>query len=243
MILNVAIRVTARLAVSGALLALIVGPALSGDRALLEIIGYSDDARYFAFEEFGIQDGSGFPYANIYVVDLSTDQWVGSPYRARIDSEDADVEDAREEALAQAEASLDELEIDIAAHIIALNGDGEPASDTGDELAFGTPGFGLDPVTDVRTLTLETQPATPGIDCAIIDNEVVGFTLSLDGDEIHADPEALPASRGCAQGYKIYAVVRPAEWAMAEGGLVAIISSYPFGFEGPDRRFLAVPLD
>ncbi len=35
-------------------------PTLAGDRALIDVIGYSDDLRYLAFEEFGVQDGSGF---------------------------------------------------------------------------------------------------------------------------------------------------------------------------------------
>ena len=48
---------------------------LAGDRALIDLIGYSEDGRIFAFEEFGIQDGSGFPYSNIYVVDLPADKW------------------------------------------------------------------------------------------------------------------------------------------------------------------------
>jgi predicted secreted protein len=41
------------------LIALAATPALAGDRALIDYIGFSPDARYFAFEEFGIQDGSG----------------------------------------------------------------------------------------------------------------------------------------------------------------------------------------
>ena len=41
-------------------LMLLVTPALAGDRALIDVIGYSQDTDYFAFEEFGIQDGSGF---------------------------------------------------------------------------------------------------------------------------------------------------------------------------------------
>ena len=56
-------------------LMLLATPAFAGDRALVDIIGYSENANYFAFEEFGIQDGSGFAYSNIYVVDLETDSW------------------------------------------------------------------------------------------------------------------------------------------------------------------------
>ena len=37
-------------------------------------------------------------------------------------------------------------------------------------------------------------------------------------------------------GRPLAAFVGPSPW-------VAIIGVYPFGFEGPDRRFLAVPLD
>ncbi len=54
----------ARLALStiAALLAL-ASPSLAGDRAGIDFIGYSADGGFFAFEEFGIQDGSGFAYS------------------------------------------------------------------------------------------------------------------------------------------------------------------------------------
>ena len=54
----------------------LVMPVLAGDRAQLDLIGYSADGSYFAFEEFGVQDGSGFAYSSIYVVDLVDDSWV-----------------------------------------------------------------------------------------------------------------------------------------------------------------------
>jgi predicted secreted protein len=239
----VAIRGTARLAANGALLALMALPAVAGDRALIGYLGFSEDGNYFAFEEFGVQDGSGFPYTNLYIIDLPADAWVsGSPYRVTIEDESGDVEDARDMAFEQAEAKLDELDISVAVHPIAVNGDGEDIGD-GHSLTFGDPGFGLEPIQNPRELTLETIPLQSNMDCSIIEGEVYGFTLSLDGKEIYADKGPLPASRGCAMDYRIHAVVRPAEWFF--GGTrhdVAIISSYPFGFEGPDRRFLAVPI-
>ena len=79
----------AALAAAGLWIALVAG-ASAGDRALIDFIGYSDDARYFAFEEFGIQDGSGFAYSSVYVVDLATDSWVlGTPVKVKAEDEAA----------------------------------------------------------------------------------------------------------------------------------------------------------
>ena len=64
--------------------------ARAGDAAEFRAHGFSSDAqgRYFAFEEFGVQDGSGFPYSNIYNVDLEKDAWVDeSPVRVTIKEE------------------------------------------------------------------------------------------------------------------------------------------------------------
>lgn len=220
----------------------VASPVLAGDRALIDYLGYSDDGRYFSFEEFGVQDGSGFPYSNIYVVDLPADKWVaGTPYHVLLDNEEADVADARNAAIEQAEAKLDELEIDVAAQAIAHNGDGETGD--GHELSFGRPGYGLEPPQDVVSLTLETFDAASPLDCStFMGEEAKGFALHLDGEEVHRDGGTLPRSRGCTMDYRIYAVVQPAEWSGADGGMLAVISTYPFGFEGPDRRFLVVPL-
>ena len=37
--------------------------------------------------------------------------------------------------------------------------------------------------------------------------------------------------------------MEPAQLSGSVPGAVAIVSVYPFGFEGPDRRFIAVPFD
>lgn len=48
------------------------------------VLGFSGNGRYFVFEEFGIQDGSGIPYANLYVIDVETDRWLkGTPIRLK----------------------------------------------------------------------------------------------------------------------------------------------------------------
>ena len=45
-------------------------PAVAGDRAMIDFIGYSQDMRYFAYEEYGVSDGVGLAYSTIYIVDL-----------------------------------------------------------------------------------------------------------------------------------------------------------------------------
>ena len=221
-------------------------PALAGDKALAEFLGYSADGRYFAFEEFGIQDGSGFPYSTIYIIDLPSDKWVsGSPYRVRIDEDGARLADARNKAHALAEGAFDELIINQPAHLIALNGDAEFAGD-GKTLKFGAVGFAPGEVQGAKTLTLETFPAKSPEPCeTYTDADIVGFALTLDDNgatrELFRDA-ALPKSRGCALDYRLYGVVAMPDSGGSEGAAV-IVSVYPLGFEGPDRRFLAVPFN
>lgn len=235
---NAATRVTVLLAASLGLAA----PAMAGDRSLFQPIGFSADGRYFAFEEYGVQDGSGFAYSNSYILDLPADKWVsGTPVRMTHHDETVGIAELRRLAAEDVAERLEALGIDQPGAIIALNGEGEPdAASYG--LRFGTPGYGLEPVQDEHLLELEIFDLPPATDCAIIENQTKGFVLSLDGVEISRDSGKLPKSRGCAMDYRLYAVVRPADFAAVPGSGVAIIASYPFGFEGPDRRFLAVPL-
>ncbi|RUT30245.1 DUF2259 domain-containing protein [Arsenicitalea aurantiaca] len=231
--------------------ALLAAPALAGDSALLEIHGYSEDGRYFAFEEYGIQDGSGFPYTNLFVVDLSADRWVsGTPVRARDDSEIdtqtmADLQRIREEARQAAGPVLAELDITTPARIVALLGDG--SLEDGETLEFGIPGFtGPGSVGETYRLALETFEAGSPHDCeTFLGTPALGYALSITGEdgarELHRDGANLPASRGCATAYRLYGVVIPYQTYGLEAA-VALVSVYPFGFEGPDRRFLAVPL-
>lgn len=223
----------------------IAGPAAAGDRALLDVIGYSEDGRYFAFEEFGIQDGSGFPYSNIFVIDLSADSWVGgSPFRLRTDADNAALQTTRRDNRQAADDALTEFGITEPAQVLALIGDGEPADAT--ELHFGAAGYGPGEVLGNYSLGLDVFEAKAG-DAACTsytEQPIVGFALTLGTDgnprELHRDT-TVPKSRGCPLAYRLYGVVGMANTGNIDGA-VALISVYPLGFEGPDRRFIAVPI-
>ena len=221
-------------------------PALAGDRAALNIIGYSADSRYFAFEEYGEQDGSGFAYANVFVIDRTTDQWVkGTPIRVQADSEDRPLHSVRAEAVGKLQPYIARYDITLPADLIAMIGDGVPDND-GTTLDFGAIGFmGPGATQGAYRLTLETFDIPANANCEPFAGDPLrGFALSLTSEgktvELHRDT-TLPISRRCTATYRLYGVAVPFPGWSIEGG-IAIVSAYSYGFEGPDRRFLVVPL-
>jgi predicted secreted protein len=233
-------------AASALLLFIMTTPALAGDRALVDFLGYSEDFRYFAFEEFGIQDGSGFPYSNVYVVDLSSDSWVvGTPIRVQAESESETLAAVRAEAATKASGHVDEFAITVPVELVALIGDGAPDADA-TTLRFGAPAYNRGEVIGNYRLTLSDFPTTAASSCVDwFGSAPLGYQLTITdtGGErlVHRDEGALPRSRGCPMDYRLYGVVMPFG-ATTLSNAVAVVSVYPGGFEGPDRRFLAVPL-
>lgn len=87
-------------------------PASAGDVAELQILGFSKDGGVFAFEEYGVQDGSGFPYANRYYIDTTDDSFLkGTPIRVRLDDETATLDAARLQARQKGEAIVSAAEL------------------------------------------------------------------------------------------------------------------------------------
>ena len=221
-------------------------PAVAGDRAILDILGYSRDLRYFVYEEYGEIDGVGLAYSYIYVVDLTTGEFAGgSPFRAEAD-EDAQqpIADMRAKTREAAKAELATLDILFPGEIEALSGDGVIGPAT--EMRFGLPVYTPPGATEGDyTLSLETFDLKLSETCqARIDDRGKGFALSIAGDgskrELHRDA-TLPEWRGCPTDYRLYAVVMPHEEGDLSNG-VAIVAAYPFDFEGSSRRFVVVPI-
>jgi hypothetical protein len=151
----------------------------------------------------------------------------------------------RAEAVAKAKSKLDEYKIGVPVQILALIGDGA-AGDSGLRVGWSTPaccGPGKTQA-DEFSLILETRGISSDDDYCKEMNPV-GFNLFYQDQngrtELHMDGDMLPKSRRCTLDYRIYAVVQPFE--EFSGRRVAVIASYPFGFEGVDRRFLVVPID
>ena len=220
-------------------------PSFSAERAELSVIGYSPDGKYFAFEEYGIQDGSGFAYSSIYVVDLAADKWVeGSPFHVRAEDEEKSVFEIRATAFGNAADLLQELTIERTARLIAHKADGEFGDEIG--LKFGVPGYSKPgDVWGEYELSLDIYKAPSPQICVDYTGELaMGFRLRFTDGEVekilHEDSK-VPQSRSCPVTYRVSAVAIPFD-AYDLKHAVALISIWGRGFEGLDRRYMAIPI-
>jgi predicted secreted protein len=219
-------------------------PAHAGDTATINVLGFSEDGSVFAFEEYGVRDGSGFPYANRYYIETATDEFVaGTPVRVTLQDEATSVAAARAEAKSRGEKLFKDAVLDMnRGHLVAFNAVTEHSADPFRLAANPRPVFPpVDPVFEVRLeeLDLQSPEQCKGFD------QVVGFRLvriaSAPGDRtvlLHEDT-SLPKSRGCPNGYRLGGIQTfyPQSGHPVYAILVAIRS---YGFEGPDFRWIAV---
>ncbi|WP_411035826.1 DUF2259 domain-containing protein [Shinella sp. BYT-45] len=235
----------APIALAACLLAAAQAPA--GDFSTFQSLGFSSDGKVYAFEEFGVQDGSGFPYSNVYFIDTEKDAYLsGTPIRVRIDDEAADVAEARAESRDKAKALIDAHKVLANPGVLAaFNPMGEVGADRKrieylPHAIEPTPG-------GIYGLVLEEIPLALSHACRdITPDGGKGFRLKLvtRGGEaadtvIHEDTR-VPESRNCPLSYQVSGAVtfNPPG---ADPVHVALVLVRSFGFEGADGRWIAVP--
>jgi predicted secreted protein len=227
--------------------------AFAGDTDRLSIIGFSKNATYFAFESYGTGDGSGLGYSEIYIVDLKKNEWVpGSPIRENLEDETTTEAIARAEAKKLAGPLLAKYAIDQPYELIAANPVTEIVADR-KRIEFESyhkpyglttlqPGFKAENRYELKLeqFALDADPV-----CYSENGSRFGFSVqikqTLSGKSIDVFKDAsVPKSRRCAYEYELDRVVTTSE---EYGGTqwVAIVAYYADGFEGPDRKYIAVP--
>lgn len=221
-----------------------LGNGYAGDTAEMNILGFSADGEIFAFEEYGIQDGSGFPYSNRFYIQTATDKFVaGTPIRVRIDDEGATLATARQQARDKGQSIIGDAEL---ADNRGLTAGWNPISELSADphRIMIMPRMVLPPIDEpVEFRLLEIAMQQPERCRDLGDIKAFGLTrIGLaPGDRaqtIHEDT-SLPQSRGCPLGYHIGGVQTfyPDGKSPVFAVLIAVRS---FGFEGPDHRWIAV---
>lgn len=217
----------------------------AGDHANRTILGFSLDGSIFAFEEYGIQDGSGFPYANRFYINTVDDSFVsGTPIRVRIDDENTALSDARDQARDEANAlALPDDRALMPGYAAGLNAITELSASP--HRMRVNPRPVVPPIDQPLEINLREIPMGPTGVCAGITETVMGFSLVLAGLAegetarlLHVD-ETVPSSRNCPLGYGIGGIYTfyPDNGPAVMAILLAVRS---FGFEGPDFRWMAV---
>ncbi|MGB3390552.1 MAG: DUF2259 domain-containing protein [Pseudaminobacter sp.] len=216
----------------------------AGDVAEIEILGFSQDGGIFAFEEYGIQDGSGFPYATRYYIDTKTDKFLErTPVRVRIDDENATLDSARRQAREGSQTFIEDAELlENRGHTAAFNAVTELNADPNRVVVNPRPVF--PPIDAAVEFRLEQFPLAAEGRCEGL-GDLAGFRLlRIDASEngktilLHED-ETLPQSRNCPTGYRIGGV--QTFFDGKDGPVFAVlIAVQGIGFEGPDYRWIAV---
>ena len=218
------------------------GDAKAGDVAERHILGFSPDGDTFAFEQFGVQDGSGFPYSDIFMIDTASDKWVdGSPFRVLLREERAQPKWARRDALTKAGNLLRERVISNPGRLLASNPPAELSAQPYQVVVNANPVQIAPPerwTFSLQEMTFKNPRCT-----AFASEDVKGFKLTMQKDgqasrTLHVD-KSLPKSRGCALRYAISDIIIH-EPRNGKRIFAILVSVYAHGFEGPDRRFLAV---
>ena len=221
--------------------------AAAGDFSTFQPLGFSADGKVFAFEEFGIQDGSGFPYSNVFFIDTEKDAYLqNTPIRVRIDDEAAGLGKARAESFGKAKSLIEQQKLaDNPGVLAAFNPMGEVGADR-ERIEYlphaiePTPGGSF-------ALALENIALEPSERCKDITPEGgKGFRLKLvknDGEAadtlVHED-KRVPDSRNCPLSYQISGAMTFHPMG-ADPVHVALVLVRSFGFEGADGRWIAVP--
>jgi predicted secreted protein len=249
-----------RTALSAAALVWGAGGAHAGDAAAARVLGFSPDGAYFAFEEFGTFDTPASPngYAHVFVIDTEHDAFLpGMPITVedRREQSTLTVAQAWKQAKTKAAPILQRLGITAAPPIAAIEATrfGETVSykDIPDlfekapkrlAIPSGLPGGPAE-------ILLETMPlaaagcALASADGASQDGKSLGFRLTVrraNGQVrmLHEDAK-LPKSRECPSAYGIAAAYL-APRRDKPPILAVLLQRFSPGWEGQDRRFLAV---
>lgn len=220
------------------------GASIAGDVSSLNIIGFTPDGGVFAFEDYGIQDGSGFPYSSRFYINTVTDGFLpNTPIRVRIDDESTDLATARAQARTQGEAVVPEATLAANPGFTAgFNAITEYSADPYRIVVNPRPVF--PPADRPLEFRLEELPLPSPADCQNF-GDIAGFRLV----RVNADPggqtallhedSSVPASRNCPQGYRIGGV-QTFYPETGEPVFAVLIAVRSVGFEGPNYRWIAV---
>jgi len=225
--------------------AMIPIPTFAGDEATLDFMGFSADGRYLMFEQFGWQDGSGFPYSDIIFVDVVKNSFVNAPVSVVLGEDEWD-QSASERAIEQARDRIIDLNILIGNtgyHIISQSR-GEPHIDP-HRVCFSDTDLPLDSLGKyfrcVLSLTEIECSDSASMNMDFGPSKMLELTINIPDQnepQVLQKDSKLPQRRGYVLSYHISDVYM---YRSTDATYLAVFINYTTpGFEGPDIRYMVV---
>lgn len=224
-----------------------IAPIFAGDVAEFRPLGFSESGQYYAFAQIGTQDGSGFPYADVAVLDVVKNEQVGAGSVVMSEEKDGAMgtpEQALQKAIAS--AKLEKFSIrknecpgsDLLVHLPTDHSTLASAVFSFEAMPEGG-ASGIAPTFEVRVETTKTESAAKDIPtefgpALLLKLSVMGQGDAKDRVQVLQEDKRLPKSRAHPLAYTVRRVTA------FKDGLVVIVSYSTPGFEGPDVRYIAV---
>jgi predicted secreted protein len=222
--------------------------ATAGNLDHLEFLGFSKDGNWLAYETYGIADGSGFPYAEIRIVDVLKNTFSDDTFHEQrkeaADSQagiDKGLQLIRDQVRRRARKRIGPLGLPSTPPAPLVH---HPLTDVGVDPRNVT--FSLDNDSGITSeklvLELKEIPTSVG-ECAGQDTPkpAAYFELTLfdpiakSVKELQKDTK-LPPQRGCTYDYRIQDVY----FNPLNSTIAVFLNGLRPGFEGPDHYYLVV---
>ena len=220
------------------------GLANAGEFSEFRPLGFSADGKVFAFEEFGIQDGSGFAFTNRFFIDTARDDFLpGSTVRVVIEDESATVADARDAAAAQSGDLEQQYSFSANPGVIAAFNPLSELDGSAGLLRY-LPLSLVPQFYGAYTARLTEKALPSSSSCNSITETTLGFRLEL--TEVNSKPAlivlhddaSVPKGRHCPTGYRLGGAITHYANGIWTHAILVLVRS--FGFEGEHGRWIAI---
>lgn len=233
-----------------ALFLLITIPAsiFAGDYSEFDFISISENGKYMAFEEYGTQDGSGFPYSNIYFINIEQNEYAAAPVKIRIEKESAylKISPTRAKAKKAATANLKKFGIVegntgrlvVARLLTDSEFDFSPYKDGAKTQTINFKSYVGSMFSEGEyklTLTpLKVEGKKDYVENPVYKLELLFADKIKNTEKTLQKDKTLPESRGLPVAYRVEKIY------LYKDKIIVFLNIFTTGFEGPDMRYMVV---
>jgi predicted secreted protein len=202
--------------------------AQAGDIAHFDLIGFSSNGKYLAFRQAAIGDGSGFPYADVDVIDVAKNTSV-SNIKLEKQTDASSTLQVQAGVLLKAAPVLKKYGIQTGnqGRFVAGGLGGSQGAVMDNTLDFSAKGVSY-------TLELSMRDGGQESECNGHAPQLLNIMLFGKVPRVLQNDTKLPSARRCAADYRMHSVF------VYGSSMVVFVSVITDGFEGSNVRFMAV---